>query len=114
MSLGVQSIVGTRCWRRVQHLYFSVGQEPVLFNISIRSNIAYGMEPVDATFECIEEAAKRANAHEVCGVGGGDCRLFIFFCFSVYNQFAPRFVFAIYCRSRLFTVLTIKLARALI
>lgn len=38
-----------------------VGQEPTLFNISIRDNIAYGME--DALQENIEAAAKLANIH---------------------------------------------------
>ncbi|VDM52824.1 unnamed protein product [Angiostrongylus costaricensis] len=38
------------------------GQEPVLFNYSIRENIAYGME--NATASEIEEAAKLANAHD--------------------------------------------------
>uniref|UniRef100_A0A0K0DRR2 ABC transporter domain-containing protein n=1 Tax=Angiostrongylus cantonensis TaxID=6313 RepID=A0A0K0DRR2_ANGCA len=39
-----------------------VGQEPVLFNYSIRENIAYGIE--NATASEIEEAAKLANAHD--------------------------------------------------
>lgn len=38
-----------------------VGQEPTLFNYSIRENIAYGMEEV--TQDQIEAAAKVANAH---------------------------------------------------
>ncbi|ETN84287.1 ABC transporter, ATP-binding protein [Necator americanus] len=39
-----------------------VGQEPVLFNYSIRENIAYGVEnPTDAQ---IMDAAKLANAHD--------------------------------------------------
>ncbi|MFH4974092.1 hypothetical protein AB6A40_000801 [Gnathostoma spinigerum] len=38
-----------------------VGQEPVLFNYSIRENIAYGLESV--SMKQIEEAAKLANAH---------------------------------------------------
>uniref|UniRef100_A0A0N5ANT6 ABC transporter family protein n=1 Tax=Syphacia muris TaxID=451379 RepID=A0A0N5ANT6_9BILA len=38
-----------------------VGQEPILFNISIKDNIAYGMENV--SMEEIQEAAKIANAH---------------------------------------------------
>ncbi|XP_019418125.1 PREDICTED: ABC transporter B family member 9-like [Lupinus angustifolius] len=39
-----------------------VGQEPILFNESIRSNIAYGKE--DATEEEIVAAAQTANAHK--------------------------------------------------
>lgn len=39
-----------------------VGQEPTLFNYSIKENIAYGLENV--TQEQIEEAAKLANAHK--------------------------------------------------
>uniref|UniRef100_A0A915ANQ4 Uncharacterized protein n=1 Tax=Parascaris univalens TaxID=6257 RepID=A0A915ANQ4_PARUN len=38
-----------------------VGQEPTLFNYSVKENIAYGLENV--TQEQIEEAAKLANAH---------------------------------------------------
>ncbi|CAI4232536.1 unnamed protein product [Auanema sp. JU1783] len=39
-----------------------VGQEPVLFNISIRDNIAYGLD--DCTQEEIEKAAQLANIHQ--------------------------------------------------
>jgi len=39
-----------------------VGQEPALFATSIENNIRYGKP--DATREEIEEAAKRANAHD--------------------------------------------------
>ncbi|CAG9561787.1 unnamed protein product [Danaus chrysippus] len=39
-----------------------VGQEPVLFNTTVRENIRYGRE--DATDEEIEKVAKQANAHE--------------------------------------------------
>jgi len=39
-----------------------VTQETILFNDSVRDNIAYGKR--DATFEEIVEAAKKANAHE--------------------------------------------------
>lgn len=39
-----------------------VGQEPVLFNCSIRENIAYGCE--SCSFERIERAAKIANIHD--------------------------------------------------
>ncbi|PIO56352.1 hypothetical protein TELCIR_22249 [Teladorsagia circumcincta] len=38
-----------------------VGQEPILFNYSIRENIAYGFE--EATTAQIEDAARLANAH---------------------------------------------------
>ncbi len=47
-------------WLR-QHIGV-VSQEPVLFATSIQQNIAYGCD--DATLEEIEEAAKRANAHD--------------------------------------------------
>ncbi|CAH2096061.1 unnamed protein product [Euphydryas editha] len=39
-----------------------VGQEPVLFNTTVRENIRYGRE--DATDEDIEKVARQANAHE--------------------------------------------------
>lgn len=39
-----------------------VSQEPTLFNTTIRENIKYGLP--DATQEQIEEAAKKANAHD--------------------------------------------------
>lgn len=39
-----------------------VGQEPVLFNTTVKQNIRYGRE--DATDEEIETAARQANAHE--------------------------------------------------
>jgi ABC-type multidrug transport system fused ATPase/permease subunit len=39
-----------------------VSQEPVLFALSIKENIAYGKE--DATEDEIIEAAKNANAHD--------------------------------------------------
>lgn len=38
-----------------------VGQEPVLFNTTVRENIRFGRE--DATDEEIEAAAREANAH---------------------------------------------------
>uniref|UniRef100_A0A0N4Z7Z6 ABC-type xenobiotic transporter n=1 Tax=Parastrongyloides trichosuri TaxID=131310 RepID=A0A0N4Z7Z6_PARTI len=38
-----------------------VGQEPILFNFSIKENIAYGLE--EYTIEDVIEAAKLANAH---------------------------------------------------
>lgn len=40
-----------------------VSQEPVLFNDTIRANIAYGKELGDATEAEVIEAAKLANAH---------------------------------------------------
>ncbi|EJW75719.1 hypothetical protein WUBG_13374 [Wuchereria bancrofti] len=39
-----------------------VSQEPVLFNYSIRENIAYGLNGINQ--RQIEEAAKQANAHD--------------------------------------------------
>ena len=39
-----------------------VQDEPFLFSVSIRDNIAYGRP--DASFEAVEAAAKAANAHE--------------------------------------------------
>ncbi|XP_022125383.2 ATP-dependent translocase ABCB1 [Pieris rapae] len=39
-----------------------VGQEPVLFNTTVRDNIRYGRE--DATNQAVEEAARQANAHQ--------------------------------------------------
>ena len=47
-------------WLRRQ--FGLVGQEPALFSVSIRDNIAYGVE--DADEERIISAAKLANAHE--------------------------------------------------
>ncbi|KAJ3025735.1 UNVERIFIED_CONTAM: Multidrug resistance protein 1 [Siphonaria sp. JEL0065] len=41
-----------------------VGQEPVLFNYSIRENIAYGAPNGIASQEDIETAARKANIHE--------------------------------------------------
>ncbi|GMS82542.1 hypothetical protein PENTCL1PPCAC_4717, partial [Pristionchus entomophagus] len=46
-----------------------VPQEPVLYDFSIRENIAFGYE---GTEEEIEEAAKTANAHDfICGLDDG-------------------------------------------
>ncbi|KAI5635208.1 ABC transporter transmembrane region domain-containing protein [Phthorimaea operculella] len=47
-----------------RHYYSSalVGQEPVLFNTTVRENIRYGRE--DASNEDIEAAARQANAHQ--------------------------------------------------
>jgi ATP-binding cassette, subfamily B (MDR/TAP), member 1 len=41
-----------------------VQQEPVLFNMSIRDNIAYGVNARTTTQEEIEEAARKANVHD--------------------------------------------------
>ncbi|KAJ3300113.1 ATP-binding cassette, sub-B (MDR TAP), member 4 [Borealophlyctis nickersoniae] len=41
-----------------------VGQEPILFDISIRENIAYGAVDGTATFEEIQAAARMANIHD--------------------------------------------------
>ena len=40
-----------------------VSQEPILFDASIRQNIAYGDTSRDVPFEEIQEAAKNANIH---------------------------------------------------
>ncbi|KAF9345802.1 Multidrug resistance protein 1 [Mortierella sp. AD094] len=40
-----------------------VGQEPVLFNMSIKDNILYGLPGSEGTQEQVEEAAKLANIH---------------------------------------------------
>eukprot|EP00897_Mesotaenium_endlicherianum_P005049 jgi/Mesen1/4572/ME000232S03827 len=48
-------------WARAVSL---VNQEPVLFQMSIRDNIAYGLPNDDVTEDEILEAAKAANAHE--------------------------------------------------
>jgi len=42
-----------------------VQQEPVLFNLSIRDNIAYGDNSRQVTQEEIELAARMANIHEL-------------------------------------------------
>ncbi|UJR37711.1 hypothetical protein I4U23_030406 [Adineta vaga] len=42
-----------------------VQQEPVLFNLSIRENIAYGDNSREVTQEEIEKAARMANIHEL-------------------------------------------------
>ena len=41
-----------------------VQQEPVLFDITIAENIAYGIHDRQISFEEIQEAAKQANIHE--------------------------------------------------
>jgi ABC-type multidrug transport system fused ATPase/permease subunit len=50
-------------WLRAQ-LGF-VQQEPVLFNLSIRDNIAYGDNTRDVSQEEIEQAAIKANIHDL-------------------------------------------------
>jgi ABC-type multidrug transport system fused ATPase/permease subunit len=40
-----------------------VGQEPTLFNLSVRENIAYGLDREEATPDAIISAAKLANVH---------------------------------------------------
>lgn len=42
-----------------------VQQEPVLFNLSIRDNIAYGDNTRTVSQEEIEQAAKKANIHDL-------------------------------------------------
>jgi ABC-type multidrug transport system fused ATPase/permease subunit len=42
-----------------------VQQEPVLFNLSIRDNIAYGDNSRQMTQDEIEAAAQMANIHEL-------------------------------------------------
>ncbi|KAI9099534.1 P-loop containing nucleoside triphosphate hydrolase protein [Phlyctochytrium arcticum] len=41
-----------------------VGQEPILFDVSIRENIAYGARDGEATQDQIEAAARAANIHD--------------------------------------------------
>lgn len=41
-----------------------VQQEPILFDRTIRENIAYGIDDRQVTTEEIEEAAKQANIHD--------------------------------------------------
>ena len=42
-----------------------VQQEPVLFNLSIRDNIAYGVNHREVTQDEVENAARMANIHEL-------------------------------------------------
>ena len=51
--------------RWLRSLMGVVQQEPVLFNLSIGENIAYGDNSRDITQEEIETAAKKANIHDV-------------------------------------------------
>ncbi|XP_060754915.1 antigen peptide transporter 2-like [Neoarius graeffei] len=61
--------------RNYQHKYLhrklvAVGQEPVLFCGTVRDNIAYGLP--DCSLERIQEAARKANAHEfICQLEKG-------------------------------------------
>jgi len=41
-----------------------VQQEPILFDRTIRENIAYGIDNDQVSFEDIQEAAKQANIHD--------------------------------------------------
>ena len=41
-----------------------VSQEPILFGYSIAENIAFGLQDAIVTREQIEEAARKANAHQ--------------------------------------------------
>ncbi|KAI7832477.1 putative ABC transporter protein [Gamsiella multidivaricata] len=45
-----------------QHMAL-VGQEPVLFDMSIKDNILYGLPDSEGTMEQVEAAAKQANIH---------------------------------------------------
>jgi ATP-binding cassette subfamily B (MDR/TAP) protein 1 len=51
--------------RWLRSLMGVVQQEPVLFNLSIRDNIAYGDNSRDITQDEIERAAQMANIHDV-------------------------------------------------
>ncbi len=51
--------------RWLRSLMGLVQQEPVLFNLSIRDNIAYGDNSRQVTQEEIEAAARMANIHEL-------------------------------------------------
>ncbi|CAF0756890.1 unnamed protein product [Adineta steineri] len=68
--------------RWLRSLIGLVQQEPVLFNLSIHDNIAYGDNSREVTQDEIENAARRANIHELiislpkgyetsCGAKGG-------------------------------------------
>jgi len=51
--------------RWLRSLMGLVQQEPVLFNLSIRDNIAYGDNSREVTQDEIERAARMANIHEL-------------------------------------------------
>lgn len=61
-----------------------VQQEPVLFNLSIRDNIAYGDNSREVTQEQIETAARMANIHDVI-ISLPQVR-FLFLCFFIRNS----------------------------
>ena len=61
-----------------------VQQEPVLFNLSIRENIAYGDNTRQLTQQQIEQAAQMANIHESI-IGLPQVR---FFLFSIWSEVA--------------------------
>ncbi|VDP20128.1 unnamed protein product [Echinostoma caproni] len=48
----------------VRHQIGLVSQEPVLFNVTIRDNIAYGDNTRDVSMDEIMDAARQANIHE--------------------------------------------------
>lgn len=51
--------------RWLRSLMGLVQQEPILFNLSIRENIAYGDNSREVTQEEIEKAARMANIHDL-------------------------------------------------
>lgn len=51
--------------RWLRSLIGLVQQEPVLFNLSIRENIAYGDNSREVTQEEVEKAARMANIHDL-------------------------------------------------
>ncbi len=63
-----------------------VQQEPVLFNLSIRENIAYGNNSQQVTQDQIEAAAKKANIHDLIVSLPEVCSYF-FFCSLVRFSF---------------------------
>uniref|UniRef100_A0A914HYY5 ABC-type xenobiotic transporter n=1 Tax=Globodera rostochiensis TaxID=31243 RepID=A0A914HYY5_GLORO len=50
--------------KHLRHSMALVSQEPTLFNLSIRENIAYGLTETEATEERVLRAAKMANIHQ--------------------------------------------------
>lgn len=70
-----------------------VSQEPNLFNLTIRENIAYGYLKGEPTMEQIVDAAKQANIHDfISGLPEVSYRVFILFCASSrFNLLAFRF-----------------------
>ena len=50
--------------RHLRRTMALVGQEPVLFNLTVAENIAYGLNEGEFTREAIVEAAKAANVHD--------------------------------------------------